>query len=162
MCNKDNSVAASPCLLRSLLLAQRAMAVHFSLALVACHCLALQLLLYVLVTAGFRQISSNTLADLAALNPCALCMLSGVLLPVAVTIRGCTKVGLSMLLLNERLLRPKATLMRPSCSMWRWCCWRPTWPSRSPRSRSLCVNESSIHEIWGSQVVHPLATLLAR
>ena len=53
------------------------MAVLLSLALVACHCFALRLLASVLVTAGSGQICSHLLAALAALQLCALCMLSG-------------------------------------------------------------------------------------
>ena len=75
LCNKDNSVAASPCLLSSLLLVQCAMAVHVSLALVALPCIALRRLAYVLVTAESMQIYSDLPAALATLHPCALCML---------------------------------------------------------------------------------------
>ena len=67
-----------PCLLSSVLLVHCTMAVRFSLALVALHGIGIRLLAYVLVTAGSRQICSDLLASLAALYPCALCMLSGV------------------------------------------------------------------------------------
>ena len=157
LCSKDNSVAASPCLLRYLLLAQCAMDVNFSLALVALHCIAHRLLAYILVTAGSRQISSDLLATLAALTPWTLCMLSGVLLPVAVTIKGCTKgdcrsycfhVCPRATLKIDFLFNMALVLLATNAAI--QVCAQPF---------VIYASESTIHEIWGSQpgVIPPLA-----
>ena len=145
-----------PCLLRSLLLVQCAMALRQPCT--ACNCLALQFLAYVLLTAGSRHISSDLLAILH--------MLSGVLLPVACHNQGLRQGG------------PVAAAV--------YCTPHASWSHSddclpvqhgarvllaTSAAIQVCAqpfviyaSESTIHEIWGSQpgVVHPLATLLAR
>ena len=78
-------------------------------------------------------------------------------LHAAVTIKGCTKVGLSLLLFTVRPLRPGATLMNDflfnvalvllaTNAAIQFCA----------QAFALYANESAIHEIWGSQVIYIL------
>jgi LMBR1 domain-containing protein 1 len=77
-------------------------------------------------------------------------------LHAAVTIKGCTKVGLSLLLFTVRPMRPGATLMNDflfnvalvllaTNAAIQFCA----------QAFALYANESAIHEIWGSQVIQP-------
>ena len=78
------------------------------------------------------------------------------ILAAAVTIKGCTKVGLSLLLFTVRPMRPGATLMNDflfnvalvllaTNAAIQFCA----------QAFALYANESAIHEIWGNQVSLP-------
>ena len=75
----------------------------------------------------------------------------------AVTIKGCTKVGLSLLFFTVRPMKPGATLMSDflfnvalvllaTNAAIQFCA----------QAFALYANESAIHDIWGNQVVYPL------
>ena len=81
---------------------------------------------------------------------------SSPMLAAAVTIKGCTKVGLSLLFFTVRPMRPGATLMSDflfnvalmllaTNAAIQFCA----------QAFALYANESAIHEIWGNQVTHP-------
>ena len=73
--------------------------------------------------------------------------------PAGVTIKGCTKVGLSLLVFTVRPMRPGATLMNDflfnvalvllsTNAAIQFCA----------QAFALYANESAIHQIWGGQV----------
>ena len=75
------------------------------------------------------------------------------MLHAVVTIKGCTKVGLSLLLFTVRPMKPGATLMNDflfnvalvllaTNAAIQFCA----------QAFALYANESAIHEIWGNQV----------
>ena len=77
------------------------------------------------------------------------------MLNAVVTIKGCTKVGLSLLLFTVRPMKPGATLMNDflfnvalvllaTNAAIQFCA----------QAFALYANESAIHEIWGNQVGH--------
>ena len=79
-----------------------------------------------------------------------------VVMAAAVTIKGCTKVGLSLLLFTVRPMKPGATLMNDflfnvalvllaTNAAIQFCA----------QAFALYANESAIHEIWGNQVMCP-------
>ena len=79
-------------------------------------------------------------------------------LGAAVTIKGNTKVGLSLLLFTVRPMKPGATLMNDflfnvalvllsTNAAIQFCA----------QAFALYANESAIHEIWGNQVICPMS-----
>ena len=82
-------------------------------------------------------------------------MLSGALLHAAVMIKGRTKVGLSLLLITVRPMRPGATLMNDFLLNLALVLLATNGPIQfCTQAFALYANESTIHEIWGSQVNH--------
>ena len=83
------------------------------------------------------------------------------MLCAVVTIKGCTKVGLSLLLFTVRPMKPGATLMNDflfnvalvllaTNATIQFCA----------QAFALYANESAIHEIWGNQVGHKTCVLV--
>ena len=77
-----------------------------------------------------------------------------------VTVKGCTKAGLSLLLFTVRPMKPGATLMNDflfnvalvllaTNAAIQFCA----------QAFALYANESAIHEIWGNQVSCPMPHL---
>ena len=78
-------------------------------------------------------------------------MPSGVLLHAAVMIKGCTRVGLSLLLSTVRPMRPGATLMNDFLFNMALALLATNAAIQfCAQVCALYANESNIHQIWGS------------